>query len=107
MEFAIASQWLLRIGILILVVGVGFFLKYSVDNDLIKPLGRVMLSAAAGLGMLVAGTRLLGKKYHVLGQGLLGGGLATLYFAVFWAGTARRSCFPPGSSTSPDCSGTC
>ncbi len=85
MEFAVASQWLLRIGILILVVGVGFFLKYSVENNLINELGRVMLSAAAGLGMLVAGTRLLGKKYHVLGQGLLGGGLATLYFAVFAA----------------------
>lgn len=85
MEFAVASQWLLRIGILILVVGVGFFLKYSVENDLINELGRVMLSAAAGLGMLVTGTRLLGKKYHLLGQGLLGGGLATLYFAVFAA----------------------
>ena len=85
MEFAVASQWLLRVGIVILVVGIGFFVKYSVENNLITELGRVMLSAAAGLGMLVAGTRMLGKKYHVMGQGLLGGGLATLYFAVFAA----------------------
>ncbi len=35
--------------------------------------------------MLFAGTQLLGRKYHVLGQGLLGGGLATLYFSVFAA----------------------
>ena len=83
MEFAVASQWLLRIGILILVVGIGFFVKYSVERDLITPLGRVAMSTITGLGMLVAGTKLLGRRYHVLGQGLLGGGLATLYFSVF------------------------
>lgn len=85
LEYAIASQWLLRIGIVILVVGVGFFLKYSVDNNLINETGRVAVATIAGLGMLIAGARLLGRKYHVFGQGLLGGGLATLYFAVFAA----------------------
>lgn len=84
-EFAVASQWLLRIGILILVLGIGFFLKYSVQNDLITETGRVVISAIAGLGLLVGGTKLLGRKYHVLGQGLMGGGLATLYFSVFAA----------------------
>lgn len=85
MEYAIASQWLLRLGIIILVVGIGFFLKYSVDHGLLSPTARVALSIIAGLGMLIGGTQLLGRKYHVLGQGLLGGGLATLYFAVFAA----------------------
>ncbi|MBS0262184.1 MAG: DUF2339 domain-containing protein, partial [Planctomycetes bacterium] len=85
MEYAIASQWLLRIGIVILVVGVGFFLKYSVDHGLLNEYARVGLSVIAGLGMLVAGTQLLGRRYHVFGQGLLGGGLATLYFAMFAA----------------------
>lgn len=33
MEFAVASQWLLRIGILILVVGVGFFLSTRSTMD--------------------------------------------------------------------------
>ncbi len=84
-EYAVASQWLLRIGILILIVGVGFFLRYSVEHGLIDEVGRVALSTVAGLGMMIAGTRLLGRKYHLLGQGLLGGGLATLYFAVFAA----------------------
>lgn len=85
MEYAVASQWLLRVGILILVVGVGFFLKYSIEHDLISKVGRVALSVIGGLCMLVAGTRLLGRKYHVFGQGLLGGGLAILYFAVYAA----------------------
>ncbi len=85
MEYAVASQWLLRVGVLVLVVGVGFFLKYSIAKGLLGPLARVALSAITGLVMLIAGTRMLGKKYHVLGQGLLGAGLATLYFSVFAA----------------------
>jgi len=84
-EFAVASNWLLRIGIVILVMGGGFFLKYSVEKGIVGPSGRVALSILAGLGMLAAGTRLLGRKYHLFGQGLMGGGIALLYFAVFAA----------------------
>lgn len=85
MEYAIASQWLLRLGVLIFVVGVGFFLKYSVEHGLINEVARVALATIGGLGLIIAGTRLLGQRYHMLGQGLQGGGLATLYFAVFAA----------------------
>lgn len=85
MEYAVASQWLLRLGILILVLGIGFFLQYSIENDLISPVARVGLAAITGMGMLIAGARLLGNRYHLLGQGLLGGGIATLYFSVFAA----------------------
>jgi len=85
MEYAIATQWLLRIGVLILVVGIGFFLRYSVEHGLISETARVLLAAAAGLGMLIAGTLMLGRKYHLFGQGMLGAGIATLYFSVFAA----------------------
>ncbi|HUQ69784.1 MAG TPA: DUF2339 domain-containing protein, partial [Planctomycetaceae bacterium] len=85
MEYAIASQWLLRLGIVILVVGVGFFLKYSFDRNLILPEARVAMAAIAGLGLMIAGTRLLGGRYQIFGQGLMGGGLAMLYFSVFAA----------------------
>jgi len=84
-EFAIASQWLLRVGIMLVVIGVGFFLKYSIDNGLLSPWARVALSVAAGLMMLIAGTRILGGTFHIMGQGLLGGGIASLYFSAFSA----------------------
>lgn len=84
-EYAVASQWLLRVGIVILVIGVGFFLKYSFDHNLITPTARVAMAAIAGLSLLVVGTRLLGGRYHLFGQGLMGGGLAMLYFSVFAA----------------------
>ncbi len=85
MEYSIASTWLLRIGIVILVMAIGFFLKYSIDRDMIGPMGRVGLSVLAGVAMLAGGMRMLGRKYHAFGQGLIGGGIATLYFSVFAA----------------------
>jgi uncharacterized membrane protein len=85
MEFAVASTWLLRLGLVILVTGIGFFLKYSIDKGWIAPTGRVALAILVGAGMIVAGTRLLGSLYHLLGQGLMGGGIATLYFSIFAA----------------------
>ena len=84
-EFAVASQWLLRVGIVLLVVGIGFFVKYSIDRELINEVGRVGIASITGLGLLIGGTRLLGGKYQLLGQGLMGGGIATLYFSVFAA----------------------
>ena len=68
MEYAIASTWLLRVGIVILVMGIGFFLRYSIDKGWIAPTGRVALAILIGVGLLVAGIRLLGTLYHLLGQ---------------------------------------
>lgn len=84
-EYAVASNWLLRIGIVILVTGIGFFLKYSIDNELLGEHARVGLSVLAGVGMIVGGVRLAFGKYHLFSQGLLGGGIAVLYFSVFAA----------------------
>lgn len=85
MEYAVATQWLLRVGIVLLVAAIGFFLKYSIDQGLLSHTARVVLSAASGLAMLTVGTQLLGRKYHLFGQGLMGGGVAALYFSVFAA----------------------
>ena len=82
-EFAVATTWLLRLAVVIFVIGIGFFLKYSIDHGFLGPHARVVLSTFTGLIMLGVGTRLLGKAYHLLGQGLLGGGFAVLYFSVF------------------------
>lgn len=82
-EYAIASTWLLRVGIVAIVMCVGYFLKWSIERNLISDIGRVAISIVAGIGMLCGGMRLLGRKYHIIGQGLLGGGILVLYFSVF------------------------
>ena len=85
MEFAVASTWLLRLGVVILVMGIGFFLKYSIDQGWLAPTARVALAILVGLGLIIGGSRLLGSLYNLLGQGLIGGGIATLYFSIFAA----------------------
>ena len=85
LEYAVASTWLLRVGVLILVIGIGFFLRYSIQQGWIGPEGRVALSLVFGAGMLVAGIRVLRTRYDLLGQGLMGAGVSTLYFGIFAA----------------------
>ncbi|MCK5804185.1 MAG: DUF2339 domain-containing protein, partial [Lentisphaeria bacterium] len=84
-EFAVATTWGVRIGISIFVAGVLFGLKLSFDYGIIGPSGRVALGLLVGAGMLVGGVKLLGRKAQLLGLGLMGGGLATLYATSFAA----------------------
>jgi len=93
MEYIVASTWLPRLGIGVILAGILFFLKWSIEQGLINNATRVALSMGAGIGMLVAGRRMLSGKYHLLGVGLMGGGLAALYFAVF-AATAFYELLP-------------
>jgi uncharacterized membrane protein len=86
LEFAIASQWLLRVGILLLVFGIGFFLNYSIENDLISPVARVGITTAVGFGLLWGGVQLLRGRYDILGQGLIGAGISALYGTTYASG---------------------
>ena len=94
LEYAIASTWLLRIGILGVVAFVAFFLRWSYQQHLLGPGAQVGITILTGLGMLVGGMRLLGKKYHLIVQGLLGGGLLCLYFSVYAAGPSIHRLLP-------------
>jgi uncharacterized membrane protein len=84
-EFAIASWWLLVAGVAVVVLCAGYFLKLAFDHGWIGPEGRVGIAALFGVAMLVSGLRMLGRKYHLIGQGFLGGGLLILYFAAYSA----------------------
>jgi len=83
-ESEIGIKWLGRIGILALIFGVSFFLKYAFDNDWIGETGRVAIGLVAGLALLVAGDRLRGK-YASYAQILTGGGVAILYLSIYSA----------------------
>jgi len=53
LESRIGSQWFNRVGILAVLIGMAWFLKFAIDNHWIGPLGRVLIGLVAG-GALIA-----------------------------------------------------
>ncbi len=85
-ESTIAAVWLIRVGITFLVCIVGWGLQLSIKRGILGPPGRVALSLLCGSAFLLVGNWLISRKrYAMMGQGLLGGGIAMLYFAFFSA----------------------
>ncbi len=86
LESAIGTRWIGRIGVLAILFGVAFFLKYSFDNRLIGETGRVVLGIFWGGAFIGVGEYLQNRKNMGLyGQMLSGGGLAVLYLALYAA----------------------
>jgi len=81
----LGPRLLVAVGALAMVMALGFFVKYAWENEWVGPAGRVLTGAVAGLGLVAAGVRLLGREYRPLGQGLAGAGLAALYISAFAA----------------------
>lgn len=81
-EALLGGNWLNKIGVFVLVVGIALALGYSFTQ--FGPLGRVTISVAASLVMLVSGALLESKeRYKMFARGLLGGGWAALYVTVY------------------------
>lgn len=83
-EEFIGSNLLNKIGIAILVIGIGFGVKYAIDHQLLNPLTRVILGYIAGAALLVIAMRLK-KNYENFSAVLLSGGMAALYFITYAA----------------------
>jgi len=84
-ELLFGQKWLLIVGLVITVLAVGYFLKYSFDRNWIGPAGRVALAYGAGIGMLAVGESLRRRSFDIFGLYLIGGGIAVLYFASYAA----------------------
>lgn len=84
-ELQFGQFWLLIVGIVITVLAVGYFLKYSFDRNWIGPAGRVGLAYAAGFATWVTGELLRRRGFRVFGLYLIGGSIAVLYFAGYAA----------------------
>ena len=73
-----------KIGIIIIVLGVGIGLKYAIDHHLISPLARIILSYLAGLTLLGFALRFK-SKYPKYSAVLLSGAMCILYFTTYAA----------------------
>jgi uncharacterized membrane protein len=85
LEIKIGSNLLNRIGIVAIIMGMAFFLKYAFDNQWIGESGRVIIGILAGMALIGSGERYQKKSYRYFAQGLTGGGMAILYLSVFAA----------------------
>jgi len=86
LENIIGTRWIGRIGMLAILFGVAFFLKYTFDNRLIGEAGRVILGLICGAAFIGTGEYLQKKRnLGLYGQMLSGGGLALLYLALYAA----------------------
>ena len=83
-EKFIGENLINKIGIIITVLGVAIGAKYSIENDLISPLTRIILGYLTGLGLLGFGIKLK-AKYENYSAVLVSGALAILYFITFAA----------------------
>ena len=84
LEKFIGENLLSKIGIIITVIGVAIGAKYSLDNDLISPLTRIILGYVMGLGLLGTGIRLK-SKYEDYSAVLVSGAMSIMYFITFMA----------------------
>lgn len=86
LEALVAGQWLHRIGILAVLLGTAFFLKYAFDNDWIGPAGRVAIGLVSGIGLIAASQWFHRRDYRAYSDGIaaLGGGIVFLSLYAAW-----------------------
>jgi len=81
LEKFIGENLINKIGIAILVLAIGFFVKYAIDSNWIGAIGRVGIGILCG-GILVALAHRLHSNYKAFSSVLVGGGLAIFYFTI-------------------------
>jgi uncharacterized membrane protein len=81
LEKFIGENLINKIGIAILVLGIGFFVKYAIDKEWINEYGRVGIGILAG-GLLIAIAHKLRKTFAAFSSVLIGGGMAVMYFTI-------------------------
>ena len=64
-----------------MVLAIGFFVKFAIDNNWIGPVGRVGIGILCG-GILVFLAHRLRNSYKAFSSVLVGGGLAVFYFTI-------------------------
>lgn len=84
LEGTIGKLWLNRIGIIAILIGVAYFLKYAFDNGWIGPAGRVAIGLIAGTGVLVWSESFRRKGSAAFSYSLKAVGIGILYLSL-WA----------------------
>lgn len=76
------GRWIGKIGIVAILAGFVFFLKYTFDNNIITEFGRMILGFVSG-ALFVAAGFVMPKKYSVYRDTLAGGGVLLWYIITY------------------------
>jgi uncharacterized membrane protein len=85
LEKQIGQFWLNRIGIVAVLFGVSYFLKYAFENNWIGPAGRVAIGLLAGIGLIVWSERFRNRGHAAFSYSLKAAGIGTLYLSLWGA----------------------
>jgi uncharacterized membrane protein len=80
----LGGNTVVRVGVLVLLIGVSLLARWAVDNELFPIEARLAVSALIGLALTTVGYRLRAARPG-FGTTLQGGGIAALYLVVFFA----------------------
>jgi uncharacterized membrane protein len=85
LEKTIGQFWLNRIGIVALLVGVSYFLKYAFENNWIGPAGRIAIGLLAGIALIVWSEKFRSRGHLAFSYSLKAAGIGTLYLSLWGA----------------------
>ena len=89
-EIAIGQKWLLALGVVVLIIGIGFFLKYAFDQRWIGPAVRITMGFCLGVVLLVTGNVCYQRGLRGLDIGIGAVGLGALYLTTYAAAQFYR-----------------
>ncbi|HKW75335.1 MAG TPA: DUF2339 domain-containing protein [Terriglobales bacterium] len=85
LEGTIGKLWLNRIGIIAILIGVAYFLKYAFENQWIGETGRVAIGILAGIAVIVWSERFRAHGQAPFSYSLKAVGIGTLYLSLWGA----------------------
>ena len=97
LEGQIGKLWLNRIGIIAILTGVSYFIKYAFDNGWIGPAGRIALGLLAGIGLIFWSERFRARGHAPFSYSLKAVGIGTLYLSL-WGAFQVYHLVPPAAA---------
>jgi uncharacterized membrane protein len=85
MEAKIGQYWLNRVGIVAVLIGVSYFLKYAFENNWIGPQGRIVIGLLAGIALVLWSEQFRKNKHEAFSYSLKAVGIGTLYLSLWGA----------------------
>ena len=85
LEKKIGQYWLNRVGIVAILIGVSYFLKYAFENDWIGPGGRIAIGLLAGIGLVIWSESFRHRGHKTFSYSLKAIGIGTLYLSLWGA----------------------